>query len=449
VIRIVFLVEALLLAAGFLLDRPLLSAVAGLGLAYLMLAYSYPDLAWALVWLAFPFSIEMLFPGGHALQVPTEPMIFLAILAWTARSLLVGSFRLPRSGLHAPLAFLGAASLVPILFGAYVLLCLKALSIAAVYVVFGYLYVVLTWRDASRAMRLVPWIVGSGAAWGLYGLARIISGGGTSEQAYGAARPFFTEHGAYAAYLAMILPLALLLTLERRGWTRAAYASATLIMSLAVILCLTRASWVGLAFVLPPVVAIWSWRRRSFRPVAVVAALAVMVVVILSGIGYANDLSRHARSITSEHDVSNLERINRWMAAIEMVKARPWLGFGYASYPSVYPEFRRKTVITELAYQYMSPHSELFRLLAESGFVGFFAACWFLTAAGIAGWRVYRRSPDSRDRLLSLAILAALGTYVIHGLFRTYIDLEKVAVPFWASLGVIAAMEHRLRDTPQ
>ncbi len=443
-IRLVLLAEAILLAAALLLGQPFLGVAAGLGLAFMLLSYAHPDLAWCLVWLAFPFSIEMLFPGGHALQVPTEPMMFAALPAFLARAILAGGIPWPRSALHVPLAVLGGAMLLSIALGPYAMVGFKAWIISAVYVIFAYLYVVMSWRDPSRAMRWVPWMVAAGAAWAVYGITRIVLGGGTAQIAYGAARPFFTEHGAYAAYLAMILPLGLLLTLERTGWRRSAYGAATIAMTLAVLLSRTRASWVGLGVVLPAIVALWSWRRRSLKPVALVGALAVITAVVLVGIGTGNDLERHARSITSEHDVSNLERVNRWLAAIGMVEARPALGFGYASYAYVYPDFRRKTIITELAYQHMSPHSELFRLLAESGVIGFLAACWLLGVAVRAGWRVFRRSADPRARLLALAALAALGTYAVHGLFRTYIDLEKVAVPFWASLGVLAALQREV-----
>ena len=58
-----------------------------------------------------------------------------------------------------------------------------------------------------------------------------------------------------------------------------------------------------------------------------------------------------------------------------------------------------------------------------------------LAAGTVPAWRRYL--PPA----LALAALAALGTYAVHGLFRTYIDLEKVAVPFWASLGVLAALQ--------
>jgi hypothetical protein len=66
---------------------------------------------------------------------------------------------------------------------------------------------------------------------------------------------------------------------------------------------------------------------------------------------------------------------------------------------------------------------------------------WLILGSMALGLRVFLRSSDPRTRLIALAILGGLGTYAVHGLFRTYIDLEKVAVPFWASLGALAALE--------
>lgn len=441
----VLLAEVPLLVLGILLQQPFLGAAAACGLAYLVLAYRHPGLGWMLVWLAFPFSIEMLAPGGHALYVPTEPMIALALLAWAARILTTGWAGLPRSSLHAPLAALGVVALLAALFSPYALLGLKAWIAAAGYVTFAYLYCLLERGDSLRSGRWIPWVVGSGALWGLYGAARVVVMGVSLPHAYGAGRPFFTEHGGYGAYLAMVLPLALLMALERRGRAQALYAAASLAIALGVILSLTRAAWVSLAIVLPLTTGLWSWWRRSLRPAVLIAALTALVLVVLAGIGAGGRVTRHAGSIVEREDASNLERLNRWMAAVEMVRDRPWLGVGLAAYPPSYPQYRRKAILTSLAYQYMGPHSEPFRLLSEMGVLGFLAAIWFLGAAAALGFRVFWRSVDPRARLLALALLAGLGTYAIHAIFRTYFDLEKVAVPFWAALGGIAALGRELK----
>ncbi|MGH7681870.1 MAG: hypothetical protein ACRENN_07775, partial [Candidatus Eiseniibacteriota bacterium] len=63
--------------------------------------------------------------------------------------------------------------------------------------------------------------------------------------------------------------------------------------------------------------------------------------------------------------------------------------------------------------------------------------------ATLLGLRVFRRSPEPDRRLLSLALVAALWTWTVHSIFRTYIDLEKLYVPFWATLGLLAALGRR------
>jgi putative inorganic carbon (HCO3(-)) transporter len=437
------LAEALLLSAGLLLGQPLLGAAIAAAVVFLLIAYRHPNVAWILVWIAFPFSIEKVIPGGHALHVPTEPMIALALLAWSVR-FLERPARLPQAGLNVPLGALAAVTLLSVVGSSFPELGLKGLIAATGYVLFAYVYCLSACRDPETIERSVPWIVGSGAVWGLYGTVRVLREGVTLQNAYGAARPFFPEHGVYAAYLAMVLPAALLFALERRGRERLLYAGASLAITLGIGLSLTRAAWVSLALVLPPLVALWSWWRRSLKSVALIAALSVIVVVILAGFGAGARIERHSGSIADTGDVSNLERFNRWMAAVEMVKDRPILGVGYDAYPHMYSRYRRKLFLTEMAYVPSGAHSEVFRLLAESGILGFLAAVWLLLAAGHFGLRAFFKSVDPRTKLIALAVLGGLGTYAVHGLFRTYIDLEKVAIPFWASLGALAALVRRI-----
>jgi O-antigen ligase len=434
------LAEALFLGVGFALDQPLLGAVAAGALAYALLAYRNPDLGWALVWLAFPFSVELRIPGGNAIYAPTEPMIVLALLVWALRVLAREPLRIPRSDLHAPLAVLALVALLSVALSRYPTLGLKAWIAGVGYAAFGYLYCFLRCDDASRTERWVPWIVGSGALWGIYGTVRVLLQGISLQHAYGAARPFFTEHGTYGAYLAMIFPLGLLYAFERRGWARILYALASLMIGLGLVFSFTRAAWLSLVVVVPVTAALWAWWRRSLTPFAVLAGFAALVVLLLAGIGAGDRIARHAGSIGEKENASNLERLNRWMAAAEMTKDRPWFGVGYGAYPAAYPQYRRKAIITELTYQYMGAHSEPLRLLSETGFVGLLASLWFLASAAILGLRLFLRSRDDRVRLLALALLAGFGTYAIHGIFNSYLGIDKITIPFWAGLGVLAAL---------
>jgi O-antigen ligase len=440
----VVLAELALVAAGLLLDQPYLGLVPAAALVYFIVAYRHPSVAWILIWLAFPFSIDVLFPTGHALYMPLEPMIGIALLAWVARLKIDGEFRWPKSALNAPLAALAAATIVSVLFSRYPSYGANALVAATGYVAFGYLLFCLAPPEAGSMRRWVPWVVGSTAFWGLYGLIRVALGGATYHAAYGVGRPFFTEHGGYAAFLAMILPLSLLLTVTRRGRSQAFYAVCSFLIASGILISLTRAAWLSIALVVPPMLALWAWREGGARAIAWAGGVAAVAFLALVGIGAGNLISRHAGTVAETRDVSTLERFNRWMAATAMVRDSPWTGVGFAAYPQAYSQYRRKLLITELAYQRMGPHSEPMRLLAETGVPGFAAACWLLGAAFALGLRVFWRSTDRAERLLSLALIAGLGTYAVHSVFRTYLDLERVAVPFWAALGLLAALAGRL-----
>lgn len=436
----ILIAEALLGVLGLLSGHPFLAVGIGAAFVYLLIAYRNPHLAWALVWIAFPFSVETLLPGGIAMHVPTEPMILIALAAWGSLVLAGRPVRLPKADLNVPLVALGVVALLSALLGSQPLWGIKASLAISVYVLFGYVFRLVAWNGPSRAERFVPWIVGSAALWGLYGTLRVAAAGVSLRHAYGAARPFFAEHGAYAAYLAMILPMALVYALERRGSRRGLYVAASVAIALGIVFSLTRAAWVSLGIVLPITFALWGWWRRSLAPLVPAAVLALALALVLPATRSEESLGRHVQSITETTDPSNLERLNRWVAALAMAKDHPILGVGVGAYPDVYRLYRRKIFATDQVYQKMGAHSEPFRLIAEMGVLGLMAALWFLIVAFRTGVRAFFHAPDPASRVLVLSVLAGIATFCLHGMFRTYFDLEKVAVPFWAGLGILAAV---------
>ncbi len=431
--------EAALLVAGVRLF-PLVGSVAiALGLLFLLLAFRFPDLAWALTLAAVPFSMERALPIG-AINVPSEPMIGLALAGWGLRCLHQGSLRVRPSGLHVPLLVLAAVALLSVLLGEHRLVGFKAWIVAAAYAAFGFLYFAATEGSAARRERWVRLLAVVGGAWGAYGAIRVLSLGVSLHNAYGAARPFFTEHGTYSAFLGMLLPLPLLEAMERRGAARWGFALSFLAIVLGILLSFTRAAWIATLLVLPIMLALWARERHAWRRLLVPFVLIGCAVAALALVGVTSRLVRHARTVTDAENVSNLERVNRWAAAWEMTKDRPWIGVGYGAYPDAYPKYRRKSLVTEQSYGHFGAHSEPLRLLSETGVTGFAAALWFLGAAGVLGLRAFRRAADPAAGRLALAILAGLATYAVHGLFNSYLGIDKVTAPFWMGLGALVAL---------
>lgn len=421
-------------------SSPLAAAAIPLGALYFFLAIRSPELAWALVFVAAPFSIDCSLPPGGAMAVPTEPMIVLALGAWFLRGLRFGMARPPASPLHLALAVLAAISLLSIVLGGFRAVGLKAWLVSAGYASFGYLYFTCSPCDSNRRERWV-WLASAvGAFWGLYGAVRVAVLGVGLRAAYGASRPFFIEHGTYSAFVAMVLPLALFEALERRGRARLLFGACALAMFLGIAFSFTRAAWLSLVVVLPIALAFWAHSRRAWRRLAATAALVTVACAAIAAAGIGDRLVRHAGTVVEVENVSNLERLNRWAAAMEMAWDHPWLGVGYGAYADAYPAYRRKTIVTEQSLVRMGVHSEPLRLLAETGVFGLLAGVWLMVLAGRVGLRVFRCSDDPAVGRLSLALVAGLATYAVHGLFNSYLGMDKISVPFWVGLGAIGGL---------
>lgn len=352
---------------------------------------------------------------------------------------------MPASPLNLPLAVLAAVALASSVVGPYTSVGLKAWIVTGGYAAFGYLYFAATACDEARRERWVRLAALIGAAWGLYGAARVLVLGVSLRSAYGAARPFFTEHGTYAAFVCLLLPIALLEALERRGRARVGFAAASLAMLLGVTFSYTRAAWLSLIVVLPLALGLWARTRRSVRSLGLPVALVAAATIAVLAFGAGERLARHAGTTVESENVSNLERVNRWMAAWEMTKDHPWLGVGYGAYADVYPSYRRKLIVTELAYRHMGAHSEPLRLLSETGVIGLLAGIWFLGAAGLVGVRAFRNAANPAEGRLALGVTAGLATYTVHGIFNSYLGIDKVTLPFWIGLGVLASLGQRAR----
>ena len=456
VIPAIVAAEVACVLLGSLFVGPFAGAAAALALAYFFLAFRSPAWAWTLVWIVIPFDVERLLGGGVAVTVPTEPMIFLALLAWAARGLLGRSWTLPPTRIHKPLALLGAWTLASAVWSVSPVSTIKAWIMMSGYVLFGYLFVASREGSAAGRDRWLRVVAVMGAAWGAFGIAKVLffdSGGQSlasiaSTYSFGAYRPFFSEHGTYAAYIAMLLPPMLVATLECTGARRLVFGASAGLMIVAIVLAFARAAWLSLIVVLPTTVILWALWRREAKRLVWPAVLVGAVLLSVAALGVGRQITKHATTVSSAQNVSNLERLNRWRTAILMTQSRPATGVGFGCFVVGYAAYRSKALPTDQTYVRMGVHSEPLKLLSENGIPGLLLALWLVGTVFSVALRVFRHAPDARDRAVALAVCAGLATYVVNGVFNAYLAETKVTVPFWAAIGVIAALERRVPRDP-
>ncbi|MBC7425436.1 MAG: hypothetical protein H7321_02780, partial [Bacteroidia bacterium] len=126
-------------------------------------------------------------------------------------------------------------------------------------------------------------------------------------------------------------------------------------------------------------------------------------------------------------------------------------GFGPGTYVFNYGPYQRPedlTIISTNSGDLGNTHSEYFNSLSETGLMGFLS--WvgiFIISIGTAVKVIYR---NNEPWVKNLAIAAVLGliTYYVHGFVNNYSDFDKIAVPLWGFIAIIAALDiyHRQPD---
>lgn len=275
-------------------------------------------------------------------------------------------------------------------------------------------------------------------------------------------KPFYNDHTAYGAIIAMFLPVFVGFSLSReyRRPYRIMSFIVLAILVIGIIFSYSRAAWISVAAALGVFLLI-RFRVRFywiFLTVAVGVALFFMFrYQFLDKLeknkqDSSTDFVEHVQSISNiSSDASNLERINRWAAAIRLFKEKPIFGWGPGTYQFVYAPYQRakeKTIISTNYGDMGNAHSEYIGPLSESGVLGMITFIGIVVTVIYTAIRVYRRSKAKEIRLLSLVMALGLISYYVHGIMNNFLDTDKASVPFWAFTAVIVALDlyHRQEE---
>jgi O-antigen ligase len=275
-------------------------------------------------------------------------------------------------------------------------------------------------------------------------------------------KPFYNDHTAYGAIIAMFLPVFVGFSLSReyRRPYRILSFIVLAILVIGIIFSYSRAAWISVAAALGVFLLI-RFRVRFywiFLTVAVGVALFFMFrYQFLDKLeknkqDSSTDFVEHVQSISNiSSDASNLERINRWAAAIRLFKEKPIFGWGPGTYQFVYAPYQRakeKTIISTNYGDMGNAHSEYIGPLSESGVLGMLTFIGIVVTVIYTAIRVYRRSKVKEIRLLSLVMALGLISYYVHGIMNNFLDTDKASVPFWAFTAVIVALDlyHRQEE---
>ena len=226
-----------------------------------------------------------------------------------------------------------------------------------------------------------------------------------------------------------------------------------LIFVVGVIMSYTRAAWLSLVAAML-VVMIIKWRIHIKYLIGVASIVLVVLFSLQEQIiqkleknkqDSSGDFAEHVESMSNvASDASNLERLNRWSCAVKMFKERPVFGWGPGTYMFQYAPFQSSQDLTIISTNFGdlgNAHSEYLGPLAEQGVFGPLLFLILIFLIYYKGIPLYYKLKNRDLKMVLLTAIAALTTYLTHGVLNNFLDTDKASVPFWGCLAIITAIE--------
>ncbi|RMG20752.1 MAG: hypothetical protein D6730_19215 [Bacteroidetes bacterium] len=454
------LAASVLLSAGLMVYyRQLIFLALPLALLLLLqLVHDYRPVFFLML-AALPWSVGVELGGGTSLDLPAEPLMLLFLFIFMLRLLGGKQLRLHQKiyPFHLLIFLLLFWTAFTTLISAYPLRSLKFLLAKLWYLAaFVYMgeYLIRDFRDVKRLFwaYFIPLMLVI-----VYVTLAHAQEGFSFESSNGIVHPPFPNGVIYGASLALFLPYA--------WYARSWYSPKSLqwyvcwlgvvLILLGIALSYKRGAWLAAAML--PVIYLLLKRRWFEKTVYAVLILAAIALGYLlhdntfyryapdyeRTIWHEGDIRGHLEATFSGTEISGMERFYRWVAAKNMIAAKPLTGFGPSTFNQVYKQYADdafRTYVSDNPEQ-STTHNYFLMTLTEQGIVGgllFGLLCLYML---IKAARLYHRCTQQQLRILALTCLLSLCTVIFHSLLNEMIEVDKVGPMFWLTLLLIHKTE--------
>jgi len=397
------------------------------------------------------------FDTNLGVSLPTEPLMFGVLIIFVIK--LFGGFAYDKKIFTHPLTLAVLFNLIWITITTFTSelpwVSVKYLLARLWFVVPFYFVAAILFRKFSNTRKFI-WLYTIGLVIvNIYTLIHHAQWGFDEEAGHWVMTPFYNDHTAYGAAIAMFIPLITAFVFDKHYSFSMRMTSlfVLLILLVAVIFSYSRAAWISI------IAAFGVYLFVTFRIKFTWIASAVAVILISfftfqhqiievlerNEQDSSTDFIEHVQSIYNiSSDASNLERINRWQAGIRMFNERPFLGWGPGTYQFLYAPFQRskeKTIISTNAGDLGNAHSEYLGPMAEQGILGAVSIILIMIIGIYTGLKVNKTAKDKQVKMMSLIAVLSLITYFIHGFLNNFLDSDKASVPVWGLFAMILALD--------
>ncbi|OFY65074.1 MAG: hypothetical protein A3H98_07800 [Bacteroidetes bacterium RIFCSPLOWO2_02_FULL_36_8] len=415
--------------------------------------------AFYLCLLILPVTIPFLTHEGHNIDIPTEPLVVVLMLATILKLANDAneSNYLFKNSLIALLAFHVLWIFISSLNSTFYIVSFKYLiskcwhistfTILAIIVIKTFQHIKkLFWILFIPSFLLVAYVLINHATYRFH-----------FSDANRAVYPFFLNHYNYGAYLAAFFPFVCVATTwyQKHSIRKNFLILAALIFLFAIIFSYTRSSWLSL------IIALLCWglvQLRLFKLIMSMSVIGVLCIIIFMSsknrfmdytpdfyktIYFKDDISKHLQASVKFRDISGVERIYRWLAAGKMGIEKPLTGFGPGTFYNNYSQYTVSLFRTYVSNnpERSSAHNYFLLILSEQGFIGL--AIFLLLLTGFIGkaLKIYYHTENNKIKNLILAVFLSQIIIITHLCLADLLEEIKIGAFFLLNFAYIVILE--------
>ncbi len=432
-------------------------AVVPVVLLLLLLYYYQLDKVLYLIAFLTPLSINMLVNETTAMTIPTEPLLIFFTIVFSVKFFIDKKYN-PKVFSHPitiAITFYLFWMLITAITSVRPIVSLKYFSSKIFYIIPFYLAVIPLFSNFKKIKSMYLAYAITLLVVVIYATVGFALKGFEFDYNFYIMQPFYNDHTAYGAILAMFITLTFffLTSKSTNKIERFFYLILFGAFLLGLILSYSRAAWMSII----PAIAIYlilkfRIKLRLILSVLIVGVLfffafqtPILQILEKNNQDSSGNIVEHITSISNiSTDASNVERLNRWFCVFRMFKDKPIFGWGPGTYQFEYAGYQKsyqQSTISTNAGTLGNAHSEYLGALSDSGIFGMISVIILFSVVTYTGIKVYKRAKDKTEGRLALFLTMALVTYYTHGLLNNFLDTDKLSVPFWFLTAAIVALD--------
>ena len=272
----------------------------------------------------------------------------------------------------------------------------------------------------------------------------------------------YYNHVDYSTVISMFFPLLLVawpLTKGKGLFVRLLLLAIILVFIVAIFFSYARAAVVGIVFAIVIGLAMRVKLVNLIMPTFYALIIVTLCYMIPNNKylefrpDYNNtymhkNFADHLISTFKGKDMSSMERIYRWIAAVRMSQDRPVTGYGPHAFYYFYKPYTVTSFQTYVSRnnEHSTTHNYFLYMLVEQGWPAMILYAILIALIFSKAQKIYHRFKDRFYRLVTIGLTMTIAVGFINNFFSELIETHKVAALFFIPLAMLVLLDKKSKE---